>query len=81
MTHDDVPGRVLRLEESTLFTDRAVEDLGEAVREITGAIERLGRRIEALESRLAQLDHAAHADPGPEPPPHSAGPRPPREPI
>ncbi|MEZ6244303.1 MAG: SlyX family protein [Phycisphaerales bacterium] len=82
MTQDHVDARVTRLEESALFADRAVDALNEAIREVTGAIDRLSRRIEALESRLEEVaEESQRGDPGLEPPPHSAGPDIPRDPL
>ncbi len=65
-----------------MFADQAVETLNEALGEMMASIERLSRRIEALETRLEDVvSNAGGDDPGLEPPPHSAGPDIPRDPI
>ncbi len=82
MTTDPVDGRVTRLEEAALFTDRAMDALNESVLEVTASINRLSRRIQALEARLEALaEGAEREDAGLEPPPHSAGPDIQRDPL
>jgi uncharacterized coiled-coil protein SlyX len=72
--------RVQRLEETVMFTDQTAEALGGEVRAISRSIEALARRLERLESRLTEIANR-EADPGLEPPPHSAGPDIPRDPL
>ena len=79
-SNDQIIDRVQRLEESAMFADQTAEALGGEVRAIAQSIETLARRLERLESRLAEIA-SREADPGLEPPPHSAGPDIPRDPL
>lgn len=77
---NEIHDRVRRLEETAMFADQTSEALGDEIRSIVKSIEALARRLGALESRLTELAEREQ-DPGLEPPPHSAGPDIPRDPL
>lgn len=56
---DEVNRRIERLEEGQAFADRTSEQLSEELVRAFEAIERLMRRIDGLERRLASLGDAA----------------------
>lgn len=78
----DSNARLTRLEESVGFIDHHAGQLGEEVRSLSREIAALARRLSALERRLLDLtDSATEAASLNVPPPHSAGPDVPRDPL
>jgi len=65
--------RIVHIEEAQAFSDRRVDDLDSAIREIGERVLRLVDRFDRLEARFESLDAAndAQAGAGDEPPPHS----------
>lgn len=63
------------------FADRHVEVLSEEVVELNKAMSMMTRRIERLESRLVEINEKVGEAPPNVPPPHSAGPDVPRDPL
>lgn len=75
-------GRLTRLEESVGFVEHHAGQLSEEVRSLGREMAALARRMSALERRLLDLtDSAADAASLNVPPPHSAGPDVPRDPL
>ncbi len=73
--------RLTRLEEAVGFTDRTGEQLNEQIVALTREIGSLSRRLASLERRLTDL-HDSITEAAPVvPPPHSAGPDVPRDPL
>lgn len=65
--------RLMRLEETTLFSDRRLDELAEQVLALSGRVEALARRLERFEHVLGRL--AATDDPPGRPDdPHPAAP-------
>lgn len=73
--------RLERLEHAMGFADRHVEVLSEEVVELNKAMSMMTRRIERLESRLVEINEKVGEAPPNVPPPHSAGPDVPRDPL
>ncbi len=73
--------RLERLEHATGFAERHIEILSGEVAELNKAVLGLTRRLAQLESRLLELNERVGEDAGTVPPPHSAGPDIPREPL
>jgi len=80
---DENSPRLDTLEESLAYTERqneqlneAVTDLGRRVVELTERMQRVEARLGTLTDRLGEME-----DRGLEPPPHSAGPDMPKEPL
>lgn len=80
---DQLRRRLERLEEDRAFDERRGEQLsdevaalGRRVLDLAGRLERLEGRLESVSSRVGEL-----GDAGVVPPPHSAGPDVPKEPI
>lgn len=74
--------RVQNLEHAAGYADRHIEVLSGEVAELSKSVMALTRRLAHLESRLSDLnDRVGQQDPGNVPPPHSAGPDIPREPL
>lgn len=73
--------RVEQLEHASGFADRHIEILSGEVAQLNKAIVLLTTRIQRLESRLVELNSKVGEEPPHVPPPHSAGPDIPREPL
>lgn len=73
--------RIERLEHAAGYADHHVEILSSEVTELNKAMMSMARRIERLESRLIELNAKVGDEPPHVPPPHSAGPDIPREPL
>ncbi|MDF1809941.1 MAG: SlyX family protein [Phycisphaerales bacterium] len=73
--------RIRKLEESAGYQDHTIEILSKEVTEINKLMLGLSRRMAVLESRLSELDDRVGEDPGNVPPPHSAGPDIPKDPL
>ena len=54
--------RMNRIEESVAFAERTVEELSEQVAALGRAIERMLKRVEAIESRLGRVESAGEED-------------------
>ena len=77
--HED---RIQKLEESVGYADRHIEVLSSELAQINQAMALLSRRFTIIESRLSELnDRVGSDDAGQVPPPHSAGPDIPRDPL
>lgn len=63
------------------FADRHVEILSGEVVELNKTMTSMARRIERLESRLVEINEKVGEAPPNVPPPHSAGPDVPRDPL
>jgi uncharacterized coiled-coil protein SlyX len=74
--HEQPPGpggRIDKLEELTMFNERAVEDLSNQMLVLFEQLQQVAKRLEAMEGRISSLhDRLENPDPGPEKPPHSA---------
>ncbi|MFG0245991.1 MAG: SlyX family protein [Phycisphaerales bacterium JB052] len=73
--------RLERLEHAMGFADRHVEILSGEVVELNKTMTSMARRIERLESRLVEINEKVGEAPPNVPPPHSAGPDVPRDPL
>ena len=73
--------RIHKLEESVGFQDHTLGILSNEVTEINKLMIALSRRLAVLESRLSEIDDRVGDDPGNVPPPHSAGPDIPKDPL
>ncbi len=73
--------RLERLEHAVGFSDRHIEILSNEVAELNKAMMSMVRRLERLESRLTEIDDKVGEAPPNVPPPHSAGPDVPRDPL
>ena len=80
---DETPNsdRILKIEESVGFQDHTIEILSNEVAEMNKMLLGLTRRLAILESRLSELDDRVGEEMGNVPPPHSAGPDIPKEPL
>jgi len=78
LNHDD---RLDKLEETAGYSDRQIEILSGEVAQINRIMVELSRRFAHIESRLSELNDRVAEDPGNVPPPHSAGPDIPKEPL
>lgn len=73
--------RLEHLEQASGYADRHIEILSGEVAELNKAMLALTRRLTHIESRLLELNDRVGEDPGNVPPPHSAGPDIPRDPL
>ena len=73
--------RLERLEHAAGYADRHIEILSGEVAELNKALMSMARRMERLESRLIEINDKVGEAPPNVPPPHSAGPDVPREPL
>ena len=74
--------RIEKLEENAGYADRHIELLSSELAQINQAMTLLNRRFTIIESRLSELnDRVGGEDAGQVPPPHSAGPDIPRDPL
>jgi uncharacterized coiled-coil protein SlyX len=70
---DEAQPRLEKLEEVSMFNERAVEQLNQQLVDLFGQLQQVVRRLEAMEGRISSLhDRLENPDPGPEKPPHSA---------
>lgn len=75
------PQRIQQLEESVAHNDHLTNALSSEIHELNKTVLQLVSRLARLESRLVDLNSKLADDPGQVPPPHSAGPDIPREPL
>ncbi|MEM9372278.1 MAG: SlyX family protein [Planctomycetota bacterium] len=73
--------RLDRLEETVGFMDHTSGQLSDQIAAVSKEISVLSRRLGALERRLLDLTDAVTEAPPVVPPPHSAGPDVPRDPL
>lgn len=73
--------RLEKLELSTGYTERHIEVLSAEIAQLNKTMTSMARRIEHLESRLMEINDKVGEAPPMVPPPHSAGPDVPREPL
>lgn len=73
--------RLDQLEHAAGFAERHIDILSAEVAELNKAMTAMARRLERLESRLTELNDKVGEAPPDVPPPHSAGPDVPREPL
>ncbi len=73
--------RIERLEEAAGFSDRQIEILSGELAQINQMMLGLSRRFTQIETRLSELNDRVAEDPGNVPPPHSAGPDIPKDPL
>ncbi|PCI07426.1 hypothetical protein COB72_10200 [bacterium] len=76
--HDD---RLGKLEESAGYSDHHIEILSGEIAEINKAMLGLTRRFAHIEARLSELNNRVGEEMPNVPPPHSAGPDIPRDPL
>lgn len=70
-----------KLEESVGFIDHTSEQLSGQIAAVSKEVNALSRRLMTLERRLLDLTDAVTEAPPAVPPPHSAGPDVPRDPL
>tara|TARA_R110002073_G_scaffold1715_3_gene12383 strand:+ start:139253 stop:139516 length:264 start_codon:yes stop_codon:yes gene_type:complete len=73
--------RIEKLEETSGYADRHIEILSAEIAQMNKVVLEMSRRLMQLESRLSELNDRVSDDPGNVPPPHSAGPDIPKEPL
>ena len=73
--------RIEQLEESAGFADRHIEILSGEIAQMNKAVLGLTRRFTQIEARLSEINDRVGEDAGNVPPPHSAGPDIPKEPL
>ena len=73
--------RITKLEESVGYSDHTIDQLSSEIARVNQAVLSLSRRLIHLESRLSELNDRVGEDIPNLPPPHSAGPDIPREPL
>jgi uncharacterized coiled-coil protein SlyX len=73
--------RIQNLEESTGYMDRHIEILSGEIADMNKAVLGLTRRFAQIEARLSEINDRVSEDPGNVPPPHSAGPDIPKDPL
>lgn len=74
--------RVAKLEESLGYIEHDGSKLRDQIEQLSRAVYAITTRLDTLESRLVELrDQVGTEDRGIEPPPHSAGPDIPKEPL
>ncbi len=77
----DPDPRIEQLELSAGYTERHIEVLSEEIARMNKSMSTLARRLERLESRLVEIHDKVGEAPPVVPPPHSAGPDVPRDPL
>ncbi len=81
-SRNEHPDKLDQLEETLGFLELQNGRSQEQFDELSKAVHELGKRMQRLESRLVDLnDRLESQDPGLVPPPHSAGPDIPRDPL
>ena len=78
---DEHANRIEKLEETSGYADRHIEVLSSEIAQINKLVLGMSRRLMQLESRLSELNNLMSDDPGDVPPPHSAGPDIPKDPL
>lgn len=73
--------RLNRIEESIGFVDHTANQLSGEIAVLNREVAALARRLASLERRLGELHDAVTDAPPVVPPPHSAGPDVPRDPL
>lgn len=73
--------RIERLEESSGYADHNIEILSAEIAQINKAVLGLTRRFAQIEARLTEINDRVGEDVPNVPPPHSAGPDIPRDPL
>lgn len=73
--------RLTRLEETVGFIDHTSNQLSSEIASVSREVAGLARRLAALEQRLLDLTDAITETPSVVPPPHSAGPDVPKDPL
>lgn len=81
MPNQSDPERIRKLQESVAHNDHLTNTLSSEIHELNKTVLQLVSRLSRLESRLSDLNSKLAEDPGQVPPPHSAGPDIPREPL
>ncbi len=77
----DHPERLEKLELSAGYAERHIEVLSDEIAQINTALSGLIRRMDRIESRMTEISDKVGEAPPMVPPPHSAGPDVPREPL
>jgi len=80
-THEPGERRLERLEHVSGYSERNIEILSGEVAELNRIISALTKRLSQLESRLIELNERVGEEPPNVPPPHSAGPDIPKDPL
>ena len=80
-THAPDPDRLTRIEEMVGFVDHTAGQLSGEIANLNREVAALARRLGSLERRLGELHDAVTDAPPNVPPPHSAGPDIPRDPL
>ena len=73
--------RITKLEESVGYTDHTIDQLSTEIAKVNQLVLALSNRLVSLESRLSDLHSRVGEDVPNVPPPHSAGPDIPKEPL
>lgn len=73
--------RIERLELSVGYSEHTVEVLSGEIAQLNKTVAAMASRIEHLESRLMEINDKVGEAPPMVPPPHSAGPDVPRDPL
>ena len=73
--------RIEKLEQGAGYADRHIEILSGEIAQINKAVLGLTRRFAQIEARLSEIHDRVGEDAGNVPPPHSAGPDIPKEPL
>ncbi len=79
--HSNHEQRIEQLEESAGFADRHIEVLSGEIAQMNKAVLGLTRRFNQIEARLSEINDRVGEDAGNVPPPHSAGPDIPKDPL
>ncbi len=77
----DNTARIQKLEETIAFSDHTTSELNSEIHQLNKTVLDLVRRLSSIETRLIDLNNRLDDDPGDVPPPHSAGPDIPRDPL
>ncbi len=80
-SHGNEQHRIDQLEESAGYADRNIEILSAEIAQINKAVMGLTRRFAQIEARLSEINDRAGDDVPNVPPPHSAGPDIPKDPL
>ncbi len=78
---DASQSRMTKLEESVGFTDHTIDQLSSEIAKVNQLVLSLSNRLIALESRLSEIHNRVGEEVPNVPPPHSAGPDIPKEPL
>lgn len=73
--------RIEKLELASGYTEHHIEVLSGEIAQLNKTVATLSRRLGLLESRLTEINDKVGEAPPMVPPPHSAGPDVPREPL